>query len=135
MKPERVKEIKKALNTKFESEFINLLSRYGVPADTVEILPELMANRKPEPGETYYYYVGPNDEKTREFCKHVLTIDKVFSLTDIEIMSNYLNYDVLKYKGSYNCRHSWVRFRGKSISTPEPTTNQIRSLVRKGIKG
>jgi hypothetical protein len=130
-----IESLKEAINKKFEKDFLKLTNQFGVNTSEVERFSIELANRKPQEGEDYYYYTGPEDEKTREFCKHVLMLDKVFSSTDIDIMSNYLNYDVLKYKGSYNCRHNWVRFRGKRISTPEPTVNQIRSLINKGIKG
>lgn len=100
----------------------------------VEQFSSEFASRKPEEGEDYYYYSGPLDEKTRPFCVKMLKLDKVFSNRDIDILSNYLNYDVQQYKGSYNCRHKWIRFRGKIISTPEPTVGQIRDLISKGIK-
>jgi hypothetical protein len=115
--------------------FFEALKKFGIPKKEVVAIPDTFADRKPQEGENYYYYNGPEDDKTRKFCKRMLKIDKVFSTTDIEILSNYLDYDVLKYKGSYNCRHDWVKFRGKRISTPEPTVAQIRSLIKDGIKG
>lgn len=125
----RIAELRK------EAGFFNAIKNLGVPKNTIEILPDTFADRKPQEGEEYYYYTGPNDDKTRAFCKRMLGIDKVFSTTDIDILSNYLDYDVKEYKGSYNCRHNWVRFRGKRISTPEPTVSQIRSLIKVGIQG
>jgi len=118
-----------------ERKILAFVEKNGIPKHQVEVLPELFANRKPDPNEDYYYYDGPLDEKTRDFCKRMLKIDKVFSTTDIEILSNQLNYDVLKYRGSYNCRHRWIRFRGRIISTPEPTVRQLRDLISKGIPG
>lgn len=118
---------------RFEVNFFNKIAELGIPKNQIVELPDTFADRKPQEGELYYYYAGPNDDKTRPFCKRMLKIDKVFSTTDIEILSNYLNYDVLEYRGSYNCRHSWIRFRGKRISTPEPTVGQIRSLINVGI--
>ena len=120
---------------KLEHEIFKLLRDKGIDKSRIEEIPEQFANRKPQEGTNYYYYSGPLDEKTRDFCKQMLKYDKVVSEVDIDILSNYLNYDVKKYKGSYNCRHSWVKFRGKIISTPELTINQIRNLVKKGIKG
>ena len=124
-----ISELRKEVN------FFNALKKFGVPKNTILEVLDTFADRKPQEGETYYYYNGPDDDKTRKFCKKMLKIDKVFSSTDIEILSNYLDYDVLKYKGSYNCRHDWVKFRGKRISTPEPTVGQIRTLINVGIKG
>lgn len=122
-------------NFKLEHELFKFISERGISRKDIEELPIELANRKPEPGVTYYYYTGPLDDKTRPFCKKVLSLDKVLSEVDIDILSNYLDYDVKKYKGSYNCRHNWVRFRGKRISTPELTITQIRDLVKRGIKG
>jgi hypothetical protein len=118
-----------------ERILLKLIRSKGIPRSSVEVIKTELADRKPQEGENYYYYSGPLDEKTRAFCRKLLTIDKVVSSTDIDILSNYLDYDVLKYEGSYNCRHKWIRFRGKRILTPELTTTQIRDLVRRGIKG
>lgn len=82
--------------------FFEALKKFGIPKNQVVEVPDTFADRKPQEGESYYYYSGPNDDKTRKFCKRMLKIDKVFSTTDIDILSNYLDYDVLKYKGSYN---------------------------------
>jgi hypothetical protein len=122
-------------NFKLEHELFKFISERGISRKDIEELPIELANRKPQDGVTYYYYTGPLDDKTRPFCKKVLSLDKVLSEVDIDILSNYLDYDVKKYKGSYNCRHNWVRFRGKRISTPELTITQIRDLVKRGIKG
>jgi hypothetical protein len=121
-------------NFKLEHYIKTFLKEKGIPRKNIEVITEDFASRPAKKGEVYYYYSGPLDEKTREFCSQMLKYDKVLSETDIDILSNYLNYDVKQYKGSYNCRHSWVRFRGKIINTPELTINQIRNLVRKGIK-
>lgn len=122
-------------NFKLEHELFKFISERGISRKDIEELPIELANRKPQDGVTYYYYTGPLDDKTRPFCKKVLSLDKVLSEVDIDILSNYLDYDVKNYKGSYNCRHNWVRFRGKRISTPELTITQIRDLVKRGIKG
>jgi hypothetical protein len=116
-------------------EILQFVKKYGIPRWQIEEVKEEFADRKPQEGMNYYYYVGPNDEKTRAFCKQMLKYDKVVSELDIEILSNYLNYDVKEYKGSYNCRHNWVKFRGKRISTPELTVRQIKRLRDLGIKG
>ena len=118
-----------------ERALLNCLNTHGIPRHLIEEIPFEFADRKLKPGETYYVYTGPNDDKTRAFCKKLLQIDKVISSLDIDILSNYLGYDVLNYKGSYNCRHKWRKFRGKFILTPELTVGQIKDLVKKGIKG
>lgn len=98
-----------------------------IPEDQLEL-----ADRKPKPGKSYYYYNGPFDEKNRAFCHDMLVFDKVFSEDEIAFLSSQLGYDVLKYKGSYNCRHEWIKFRGKVIYTPPPTPNQMRVLTAPG---
>lgn len=110
-----------------------LLSLLGTPRSNVEVLPEAL-DYKPKKGETYWYYMGPLDEKTRPFCRRILQLDKVFSQTEIERISGYLNYDVLDFKGAFNCRHNWVRFRGKEILTPKLTVKQINDIIRDGIR-
>jgi hypothetical protein len=122
-------------NFKIEHYLFKFLEERGIPKSQIEEVKEEFADRPAKKGVDYYYYSGPLDEKTRPFCKQMLAYDKVLSEVDIDILSNYLDYDVKQYKGSYNCRHKWVKFRGKRISTPELTINQIRTLVRKGIKG
>lgn len=122
-------------NFKIENALLKLFATKGIPKSQVIEFKQEFADRPAKKGEEYYYYSGPLDEKTRPFCRQMLAYDKVVSSVDIDILSNYLNYDVKKYKGSYNCRHKWVRFRGKRISTPELTIPQIRKLVSKGIKG
>jgi hypothetical protein len=129
---QRLKQIRQI---KQEFAIYNLLvsNRFGLKRNQVEELKEEFATRKPEPGEAYYYYSGPLDDKTRPFCKMMLKIDKVFSQEEIDKISEELNYDVLEFKGAYNCRHKWIRFRGKIISTPKPTMREIRKLIIDGI--
>ena len=122
-------------NFKIEHYLKKLLSEKGIPASCIERFSEEFADRNPKKGEAYFYYTGPSDSKTRPFCELMLKFDKVVSETDIDILSTYLKYDVKLYRGSYNCRHRWVRFRGKQISTPELTIGQIRKLVSRGIPG
>lgn len=122
-------------NFKLENALFKFIQERGISRSKIEVINQEFADRKPEKGENYYYYSGPLDEKTRPFCSKLLKLDKVVSETDIDILSNYLDYDVKKYKGSYNCRHNWVKFRGKVITTPELTIGQIRDLTKIGIKG
>lgn len=124
----RIKQLKQTLA---EKKLYSLMQRYGVHKSQIE--PIKSEFRKPSKGLDYYYYSGPLDEKTRPFCALMLKLDKVFSEDDIAIMTIELGYDVQQYRGSYNCRHKWVKFRGKDISTPAPTINQIRKLIDKGI--
>jgi hypothetical protein len=117
-----------------EKLLISLLKNTGVSRSSVEEIPKQFADRKPEEGVDYYYYIGPNDAKTRPFCRLMLKIDKVFTEEEINYISDNLNYPVLEFCGSYGCRHSWVRFRGRRISTPPPTQREIRKLINRGIE-
>jgi hypothetical protein len=62
-----------------------------------------------------YKYSGPKDSKNRTFCRQVLDKDLLFRLEDINNMSlsgeneEFGTYDIFRYKGSYNCRHSWIQ--------------------------
>jgi hypothetical protein len=62
-----------------------------------------------------YKYSGPKDSKNRTFCRQVLDKDLLFRLEDINNMSlsgeneEFGTYDIFAYKGSYNCRHSWIQ--------------------------
>jgi len=116
---------------------LDFLSRTGISKDLIkeDEVEYIELAKKVDTLQAYYYYKGRYDDKTRPFCRQMLSYDKVLSEVDLDILSNYLNYDVKKYKGSYNCRHTLVKFRGKRISTPELTTGQIRKLVSKGIQG
>jgi hypothetical protein len=115
---------------------LRLVRKLGIPSSAVKRFEENSGNfkeYKPKKGTKYYYYWGPDDQKTRPFCHDLLKIDKVISEDDIAVMSIELGYDVLKYKGSYNCRHTWRSFRGEIIPNPPITVNQIRKLIDKGI--
>lgn len=121
----------------FGRQIVRLILRnnLGMEKEYCEFVPEEqieLANRTPEKGMTYYYYDGPKDKKNRPFCHDMLDFDKVFSEDEIDFLSAKLGYNVLQYKGSYGCRHEWIRFRGKVIYTPPPTPNQKRVLTTKG---
>jgi len=117
-----------------ERRIIKVISKYGLPKSQVLELNSQFAERKPEEGVNYYYYNGPLDSKTREFCSLMLKIDKVFSEEEINRISDELGYDVLAYCGSFYCRHQWIKFRGKRIFTPKPTAREIRKLINRGIE-
>lgn len=51
-------------------------------------------------------YVGPDDSKTRPFCKRIL--GQVYTLDAIEKLDNGQGIPVLQFGGGYRCRHSWV---------------------------
>ena len=127
----------------------NLLSSksFGISKDKIEALELIddkikMADVKVNPGELYFTFQGPSAE--RDFCVYMQRIDKVFSIDEINTLSTLMGYDVFEYQpgpimkkggpGGPNCKHKWVRFRGKFIiSGNVPTDRQIDSLVNKSI--
>jgi len=63
-----------------------------------------------------YKYEGPRDERNRDFCADVMDKDLIYRKEDIDMMSfsgdnpmSKVNYSMFRYKGSYNCRHKWVK--------------------------
>jgi hypothetical protein len=58
-----------------------------------------------------YKYVGPRDSKNRQFCADMLSFNRIYREEDISQLSNpdFGVYDIFLYRGSYNCRHTWVR--------------------------
>jgi len=59
-----------------------------------------------EPDELFFY-AGPADLKTREFCAE--WVGKVLSREEIDQLDNEQLPDVLVTGGGYNCRHRWMR--------------------------
>lgn len=56
-----------------------------------------------------FLYVGPDDDKIRDFCDEVLNERNppVYSIDEIEAMDNGQGLDVHEFGGGYNCRHAW----------------------------
>lgn len=127
-------------------KMVSLLLRrgFGVNQSNVEVLvygdKTMMADRTAT-GQDFYYYGGPAAE--RDFCRVIQKIDKVFSIDEINAMSVLTGYDVFEYQpgpimptggpGGPNCRHYWIKFRGKFINTPAPTDRQIANIVNNSI--
>ena len=62
-----------------------------------------------------YKYVGPRDNKNRDFCRIMLEENRVFRKEDIDQMTietanpQFGNYDIMTWRGSFNCRHKFVK--------------------------
>ena len=60
-----------------------------------------------------YRYMGPQDNKNRNFCSRMLRANLLFRKEDINNMTvkaenkEFGIYDIFKWKGSFNCRHYW----------------------------
>lgn len=95
-----------------EEEFIerNLFSVIASDAK-----PDLPTNDTNGSYKILYSYEGPNDSKTRGFCKKLLSLDLLFRKEDIDRLSikgandEFGMYDIFEYKGSFGCRHKWVK--------------------------
>lgn len=81
-----------------------------------------------------YKYVGPRDEKNRHFCKEMMTANRVYRIEDIQDMTQseanaeFGYYDIFRWRGSFNCRHFWVKL------TYKPSGMIInKSSVKKGV--
>ena len=87
-----------------------------------------------------YKYNGPKDSKNRTFCRQVLNLDLLYRLEDINKMSlfgandEFSTYDIFTYKGSYNCRHSWVQkfFKREDTSNKRAVKNPILEEILGG---
>ena len=62
-----------------------------------------------------FKYVGPRDPLNRKFCSDMLAKNRVYRQEDIDqLTDNVANqefgfYDIFLWRGSYNCRHTWVK--------------------------
>ena len=58
-----------------------------------------------------FKYVGPRDSRNRQFCASMLSFNRIYREEDISQLSNpqFGVYDIFLYRGSYNCRHTWVK--------------------------
>lgn len=57
----------------------------------------------------YFEYVGPDDKKTRDFCRE--RVGRVFSRSEIDSWDNDQGLPANVYLGGYNCRHQLVAVR------------------------
>jgi hypothetical protein len=74
-----------------------------------------------------FKYVGPRDRKNRQFCAQMLSFNRVYRQEDIdELTDSVANeefgfYNIFLWRGSFNCRHTWVRLiykkEGKIINS------------------
>ena len=82
-----------------------------------------------------YQYSGPQDSRNRAFCSKLIGLTKtkklLYRIEDINNMSlqgannEFSTYDIFRYKGSYNCRHSWIQ---KFYRESKPVDEQKRSI-------
>ena len=58
-----------------------------------------------------FKYIGPVDDRNRKFCADMMSKNRIYRIEDIEQLSNpeFGPYNIFLFRGSYNCRHAWVR--------------------------
>ena len=62
-----------------------------------------------------FKYVGPRDNKNRQFCADMLSMNRVYRQEDIDQLTDdvaneeFGYYNIFLWRGSYNCRHTWVK--------------------------
>lgn len=62
-----------------------------------------------------FKYVGPRDEKNRKFCSDMLSKNRVYRQEDIDQLTDSVAnpefgfYNIFLWRGSFNCRHTWVK--------------------------
>jgi hypothetical protein len=82
-----------------------------------------------------YKYVGPQDNKNRDFCRAMMEAANVYRIEDIQRMtadsanSQFGFYDIFTYRGSYNCRHYWVELQYKDTGRILNNSNRQRGVV------
>ena len=80
-----------------------------------------------------FKYIGPRDEKNRKFCAEMLVKNRVYRIEDIEQLSNpeFGSYNIFLFRGSYNCRHAWVRLyykkQGQILNDGSSTKGRIEN--------
>lgn len=78
-----------------------------------------------------FKYVGVKDNLNRRFCADMLAKNRVYRMEDIEQLSNpeFGNYDIFTWRGSFNCRHTWVKLIYEPEGTIRDSGNSIRGLI------
>ena len=120
MTPQRVNEL---MSQNRKEKFIS-----SAPNEPSELDTEDMRVR--------FKYVGPQDEKNRQFCADMMAQNRVYRIEDIDQLtaqvanSEFGYYSIFLWRGSFNCRHVWVRLLYKR-------TGQIinNASVRVGVTG
>jgi len=82
-----------------------------------------------------YKYAGPQDSKNRTFCGSLISANRVYRREDIDQMTiqmanpNFGSYNIFEYRGSYNCRHKWIKITYKSEGKILNKSNSRRGVI------
>jgi hypothetical protein len=77
-----------------------------------------------------FKYVGPRDNKNRQFCADMLAKNRVYRIEDIEELSNpeFGSYNIFLWRGSFNCRHVFVKLIYKKEGRIVNNANSTKDL-------
>jgi hypothetical protein len=82
-----------------------------------------------------YKYAGPRDNDNRQFCADMLRLNRVYRIEDIDALSDEVAnpefgfYEIFKWRGSYNCRHQWVRLIYKKTGKIDKSARVSRNRI------
>ena len=83
-----------------------------------------------------FKYVGPRDERNRKFCADMMAANRVYRIEDIDALSDSVAnpdfgfYEIFTWRGSYNCRHTWVRLIYKKQGSILNNADSSKGLIR-----
>ena len=97
--------------------------------------------KKDEPAQQRYRYAGPKDSKNRDFCRAMMSMNKLYTLDEIRQMEGRVReglalrkggqtYDIFQWQGGSNCRHS---FHSVQIFKNEQSGNKTVVLDRGAV--
>ena len=89
----------------------------------------------------YAYAPSTADDKSREFCRKMVSASKVYRKEDIVAASGRAvnpgwgprganTYDLLKYKGGGSCRHFWQRRTYLKKNNKRVSVNEAQRIIR-----
>lgn len=95
------------------------------------------ANSELDAGEyrIRFKYVGPRDELNRKFCADMLRSNRVYTIEDIDALTQEIAnpdfgyYSIFLWRGSFNCRHQWVRLVYKKTGKINNSGSSTKGLI------
>ena len=127
-----------------EDDYVLLAIQDAVPEKEVFFTPP--SNPNPSNEQEFnprvrYKYTGEIRENTREFCRIMVGANRIYTAEDIQQLSGLNpigpdNYDVLRWRGSYNCLHKWVKLTYVPKAELETIRNNpasVRGLISQEV--
>jgi len=82
-------------------------------------------------GVEFLRYAGPSGT-VRPFCRE--HINRIYSMKEVEAMTNNFGQPALVYAGGYNCRHRWVPMIGEAEYVKDSQGNSKKIFKQDGFK-